>query len=205
MAGYWPRSFFASLWTSASSRAINKQEKNLANIQPSWPNKLGQQPICKLYPAVTSTDICWGIRNVKSLTKGFYNMRCFVMFVTAVCTWNGRRKAFKDHFGTLKLARLFTESQKQSENWKICRLLYNEKASSLYNKRQILVASKGAFFRSPKSQHAHREDPGNEGVSLAVGGKSPNVTHLSRQWHCSSTGDFRFWNEPWSFENLPGS
>ena len=37
MTGYWPRSFFACLWTSTS--------KNLANIQPSWPNKLGQQPI----------------------------------------------------------------------------------------------------------------------------------------------------------------
>ena len=42
MAGYWPRSFFASLWTSTSSRSINTQQKNLANTQPSWPNKLGQ-------------------------------------------------------------------------------------------------------------------------------------------------------------------
>ena len=42
MAGYWPHSFFASLWTSTSSRSINMQKKNLANIQPSWPNKLGQ-------------------------------------------------------------------------------------------------------------------------------------------------------------------
>ena len=39
MAGYWPRSFFASLLTSTSSRSINTQEKNnLANIQPSWPH-----------------------------------------------------------------------------------------------------------------------------------------------------------------------
>ena len=38
MAGYWPRSFFASLWTSTSSRSINAQKKNLANIQPSWPH-----------------------------------------------------------------------------------------------------------------------------------------------------------------------
>ena len=37
MAGYWTRSFFASLWTSTSSRSINTQKKNLANIQPSWP------------------------------------------------------------------------------------------------------------------------------------------------------------------------
>ena len=38
MAGYWPRSFFASLWTSTSSRSINTQKKNLANIQPSRPH-----------------------------------------------------------------------------------------------------------------------------------------------------------------------
>ena len=31
MAGNW------SLWTSTSSRSINTQKKNLANIQPSWP------------------------------------------------------------------------------------------------------------------------------------------------------------------------
>ena len=37
MAGYWPHSFFASLWTSTSSQSINTQKKNLANIQPSWP------------------------------------------------------------------------------------------------------------------------------------------------------------------------
>ena len=38
MTGYWPRSFFASLWTSTLSRSINTQKKNLANIQPSWPD-----------------------------------------------------------------------------------------------------------------------------------------------------------------------
>ena len=42
MAGYWPGSFYARLWTSSLSRSINTQKKNLANIQPSWPNKLGQ-------------------------------------------------------------------------------------------------------------------------------------------------------------------
>jgi len=38
IAGYWPCSFFASLWTSTPSRFINTQKKNLANIQPSWPH-----------------------------------------------------------------------------------------------------------------------------------------------------------------------
>ena len=50
MTGYWPCSFFASLWTETESRSINStpsrsidtQKKNETNIQPSWPNKLGQ-------------------------------------------------------------------------------------------------------------------------------------------------------------------
>ena len=45
MAGYWPSSFFACLWTETKSRFINSQKKNLANIQPSWPSKLGQKRI----------------------------------------------------------------------------------------------------------------------------------------------------------------
>ena len=35
MAGYWPSSFFACLWTKAKSRSINTQTKNEANILPS--------------------------------------------------------------------------------------------------------------------------------------------------------------------------
>ena len=42
MAGYWPSSFFACLWTETKSRSINTQKKNEANIQPFGPNKLGQ-------------------------------------------------------------------------------------------------------------------------------------------------------------------
>jgi len=41
MAGYWP-SVFACLCTETKSRSINTQKKNEANVQPSWPNKLGQ-------------------------------------------------------------------------------------------------------------------------------------------------------------------
>ena len=35
MAGYWPRSFFAFLWTETKSRSIKTQKNNEANIQPS--------------------------------------------------------------------------------------------------------------------------------------------------------------------------
>ena len=41
MAGYWPSSFFACLWTETELRSINTQGKNETNIQPSSPNKLG--------------------------------------------------------------------------------------------------------------------------------------------------------------------
>ena len=42
MAGHWPSSFFACLWTETKSRSINSLKKNDTNIQPPWPNKLGQ-------------------------------------------------------------------------------------------------------------------------------------------------------------------
>jgi len=36
MAGFWPSSFFACLWTETESRSINSQKKkNEDNIQPS--------------------------------------------------------------------------------------------------------------------------------------------------------------------------
>ena len=45
MAGYWPSSFFACLWTETKSRSINPWKKNQDNIQSSWLNKLGQERI----------------------------------------------------------------------------------------------------------------------------------------------------------------
>ena len=38
-----------------------------------------------VWVTVTSEDVCWSIRNVKFLNVSFYNMRCVVMFITAVC------------------------------------------------------------------------------------------------------------------------
>ena len=32
MAGYWPSSFFACIWTETKSKSINSQKKNGANI-----------------------------------------------------------------------------------------------------------------------------------------------------------------------------
>ena len=33
----------------------------------------------------TSEEECWSRRNVKFMNEGFYNMRCLVMLITAVC------------------------------------------------------------------------------------------------------------------------
>ena len=34
---------------------------------------------------VTSEDVFWSIRNAKFINESFYNMRCLVMFITAIC------------------------------------------------------------------------------------------------------------------------
>ena len=34
---------------------------------------------------VTSEDVCCSIRNIKFINENFCNMRCLVMFITAVC------------------------------------------------------------------------------------------------------------------------
>ena len=67
MAGYWPRSFFANLWTSTPSRSINTQKKNLANIQPSWPHtwSITRTYSLPLYYVVWTENI-WCVLRVKT-------------------------------------------------------------------------------------------------------------------------------------------
>ena len=61
MAEYWPCSFFASLWTSTSSRSINMQKKNLANIQPSWPHTWSiTHTYCNLFYLQAKCN-AWGV------------------------------------------------------------------------------------------------------------------------------------------------
>jgi len=66
MAGYWPCSFFASLWSSALSRSINAQEKNLANIQPSWPHTWSISHIYCIQPLTTTQNV-WKLCSKLSL------------------------------------------------------------------------------------------------------------------------------------------
>ena len=69
MAGYWSRSFFASLWTSTSSRSINKQKKNLANIQPSWPHTWS---ITHTYYTSDSLWKIWLVESIQSIHNTFW-------------------------------------------------------------------------------------------------------------------------------------
>ena len=46
MAGYWPSSFFFCVFMDRDEiECMKTQKRNSANIQPSWPNKLGQERI----------------------------------------------------------------------------------------------------------------------------------------------------------------
>ena len=53
MAGYWPRSFFASLWTSTSSRSINTQKKELGQYPTILTSHLVNNPY-----VLTSVLLC---------------------------------------------------------------------------------------------------------------------------------------------------
>ena len=79
MAGYWPRSFFASLWTPTSSWSINTQKQNLTNIQPSW-HHIWIQHIFQDYNVnivSTSTEIkvCFWLICI------FFNLLSFCLFI----------------------------------------------------------------------------------------------------------------------------
>ena len=49
MAGYWPHSFFVSLWSLTQSWSINAQKQNLANIQPFWCHTWSITHVCFLF------------------------------------------------------------------------------------------------------------------------------------------------------------
>ena len=44
MAGYWPRSFFACLWTSTSSPSINTHKKELGQYPAILTSRLANNP-----------------------------------------------------------------------------------------------------------------------------------------------------------------
>jgi len=71
MAGYCPRSFFASLWTLTQSWSINSQKQNLANIQSSWLHTWSITHI--YYPISPLLSVMW-------LPKGVKNKRKFQTF-----------------------------------------------------------------------------------------------------------------------------
>ena len=88
MAGYWPRSFFASLWTETKSRSINKQKKqlNLANIQPSWPHTW----------SITHTYVA-GLFDIFILLHIWQNCVCFGDFLRMRILCDAYHKEFESH------------------------------------------------------------------------------------------------------------
>ena len=93
MAGYWPRSFFASLWTLTPSRSINTQKKNLANIQPSWPHTWSITHTS--YPLRTTCCVLQEKFPQKPYNKSFIDQACSVKmagywpcsFFASLWTW----------------------------------------------------------------------------------------------------------------------
>ena len=67
MAGYWPHSLFAFLWTSILSRSIKTQkEKVEANIQPSWPRAWSIMYTYKLYQ---DYSVLWRWKALNTITS----------------------------------------------------------------------------------------------------------------------------------------
>ena len=88
MAGYWPSSFFACLWTSTSSRSINSQKKNEANIQPSWLNKLGQERIYYMaFRAFYLRDTAGSPERARwlHLARSGSQSQCAIWFILPAC------------------------------------------------------------------------------------------------------------------------
>ena len=90
MTGYWPCSFFASLWTSTSSRSINTQKKNSANIQPSWPHTWS---ITHMYMEATSKVehnkdfLCVRSSSNTQTVKHCKKMFCSILLLAGYCRW----------------------------------------------------------------------------------------------------------------------
>ena len=87
MAGYWPRSFFACLWTETKSRSINSQKKNLANIQTSWPHTWSIRHTCT--PAAYILGI-WRLQNSVYKTTSVLAFRNLFLVERFLYVWTDR-------------------------------------------------------------------------------------------------------------------
>lgn len=81
--GYWPSVRLrwldiGCLWTEIKSRSVAMQKKNKANIQPSWPNKLGQYRI--YYNGIKHQKmILWSCRTKREILSGQYSSSCLLV------------------------------------------------------------------------------------------------------------------------------
>ena len=73
--------FCACLWTSTSSRSINTQKKNLANIQPSWPrtwsitHTYGPLKFTALFTQMSRDFLASLSWQIKAKTFAFFELR----------------------------------------------------------------------------------------------------------------------------------
>ena len=85
MAGYWPRSLFAFLWTSTSSRSIKTQKENSATIQPSWPRAwtiiYTYNTLYANYAFHSSSSVYLSLDNVITMTSKRRESKSLVSFI----------------------------------------------------------------------------------------------------------------------------
>ena len=77
MAGYWPRSFFASLWTSTSSRSVNTQKSTFGQYPAILTSHLvnnpyiyirHQRPIKQVFAFELSTFLRYPVKELKAFS-----------------------------------------------------------------------------------------------------------------------------------------
>ena len=112
MAGYWPLSFFASLWTSTSSRSINTQKKEFGQYPAILTSHLVNNPYVQQRPAskqYTAPYDCWdkncwnvalfsfkAVILVKKIMKRRYHCGVFQMdFYDSSTQTNGMNSSFR--------------------------------------------------------------------------------------------------------------
>ena len=102
--------FFASSWTSTSSRSINTQKKNLANIQPSWPHT-------------------WSITHTSCMTT-----YCRKFWPKTLSFISSRRTRNSQFIENTTHVLIFVYAKKPTESWHTCKAVKNmSKPSKTYN------------------------------------------------------------------------
>ena len=118
MAGYWPRSFFACLWTSTSSRSINTQEKNLANIQPFWPHAWSITHTSRDHGSFTLHEFIWTQLAYKALLYSHILTFSFNWFENCVQNISNRDSNYRKDSNGLRRGPIVSIFILPLQNWR---------------------------------------------------------------------------------------